>query len=95
MKTDQSELESSYRKLASLASPGCLAGALKQMSLSAEVYFYFRQRLASSHGAQSIANWILGIGDRHLSNSLVSTKTGLRIFNCVSFRYIWFKIAVM
>jgi len=88
MKTDQSELENNYRNLASLASPGCLAGALKRMSLSAEVYFYFRQRLASSHGAQSIANWILGIGDRHLSNSLVSTKTGL----CNS-NYYFFLIA--
>jgi phosphatidylinositol kinase/protein kinase (PI-3 family) len=81
--------------LASLASPGCLARALKQMSRSAEVYFYFRQRLASSHGAQSIANWILGIGDRHLSNSLVSTKTGSYVILKLFFIFYFFVIVLI
>lgn len=34
--------------------------------------------MANSHGALCSALWILGIGDRHLSNFLISTKNGIK-----------------
>lgn len=66
--------------------PYGLRDALKRLSQSAEAYFYLRQRFACSLGAQSSALWILGIGDRHLSNTLVSVKTG----GLISLKTIYF-----
>ena len=49
--------------------------------------------MATSHGAQSAANWILGVGDRHLSNALVLTQTGqlfhfIFIYSFISIDYL-------
>lgn len=74
--TSQDQLRKDYEKLASMADPAWLQRALKRHASSPEAFFYLRNRMASSHGTMCAAHWILGVGDRHLSNSLVSTKTG-------------------
>lgn len=46
------------------------------MSSSPECFFMLRNNFASSLAAMGIGNWILGIGDRHLSNLLINKRTG-------------------
>ncbi|KAH7949580.1 hypothetical protein HPB49_012409 [Dermacentor silvarum] len=66
---------------------GCLRPASKQslrkallgLSSCPEAFFALRSRFICSHATISIAQWVLGIGDRHLGNFLVGTKTGLEI----------------
>lgn len=65
-----------YLHVAEKTYPFGLKGALKRWSQSPEAFFYLRNRMANSHGALTTALWILGVGDRHLSNFLVSTKNG-------------------
>jgi DNA-dependent protein kinase catalytic subunit len=50
--------------------------ALQHLSTSPESYFILRQKFACSYAVLCIAHWLLGIGDRHLSNILVSVKDG-------------------
>ena len=46
------------------------------MTSSTEGYFVLRNQFISSYAVASAASYILGIGDRHLSNLLIDTKTG-------------------
>lgn len=46
------------------------------MSTSAEAFVTLRQHFAITYGALIISNWIVGIGDRHLANFLISMDTG-------------------
>ena len=50
--------------------------SLEKLSTSPEEYFAMRQRFATSYASMCVGHWILGIGDRHQSNCLVSTKNG-------------------
>ncbi|KAL1475308.1 hypothetical protein MTO96_019975, partial [Rhipicephalus appendiculatus] len=61
------------------ASKLALRKALLGLSSCPEAFFALRSRFISSHATISIAQWVLGIGDRHLGNFLVGTKTGLEI----------------
>lgn len=74
--TPQEQLTQDYVKLVNMVPATRLQDALKQLSTSPEAFFYLRGRMAASLGAQNAAHWVLGIGDRHLSNTLVSIKTG-------------------
>lgn len=47
-----------------------------QMASSPESYFELRSNYIYSLASMNVANWILGIGDRHLSNILVNVKDG-------------------
>uniref|UniRef100_A0A0P6IJU2 non-specific serine/threonine protein kinase n=1 Tax=Daphnia magna TaxID=35525 RepID=A0A0P6IJU2_9CRUS len=76
MTATQLQLLNDYSNFADRVYPYGLRGALKKLSQSPESFFYLRNRLATSHGTQCLALWILGVGDRHLSNFLVSTKNG-------------------
>lgn len=40
------------------------------------VYHYLRSHLGSSLAVMNICHWVLGIGDRHLLNTLVRTTDG-------------------
>ncbi|KAK8776726.1 hypothetical protein V5799_029934 [Amblyomma americanum] len=61
------------------ASKQALRKALLGLSSCPEAFFALRSRFVSSHATISIAQWVLGIGDRHLGNFLVGTKSGLEI----------------
>ena len=76
----QEHFSNNYQSLLRGMSLNGLRIALKRHCQSPEAYFYLRYRMAASHGVQSTADWILGVGDRHLSNALVLTKTGDYIF---------------
>jgi phosphatidylinositol kinase/protein kinase (PI-3 family) len=49
---------------------------LLERSRSFEQFFRIRQSCIRSYAAMCIVHWILGIGDRHLQNSLMSLETG-------------------
>lgn len=46
------------------------------MASSSEAYFVLRNRFIQSHSYMCIAQYVLGIGDRHLSNTLIDKTTG-------------------
>lgn len=57
--------------------PGnCIRNALHMMSASPEAFYTLRNNFVRSLAAICIAHWILGIGDRHISNFLVDEHTG-------------------
>lgn len=49
------------------------------MSTGPEAYLALRSQCASSHALLCISHWVLGIGDRHLNNFMVSMETGTMI----------------
>lgn len=53
-----------------------LRRAFVKMSTSPEAFLSLRSHFASSHALMCISHWILGIGDRHLSNFMINKETG-------------------
>ncbi|XP_013395650.1 DNA-dependent protein kinase catalytic subunit-like, partial [Lingula anatina] len=53
-----------------------LRRAYLQMSTSPETFYTLRRHFAISHALLCICHYILGIGDRHLSNFMVDLETG-------------------
>lgn len=49
------------------------------MSTGPEAFLALRSQCASSHALLCISHWVLGIGDRHLNNFMVSMETGTMI----------------
>lgn len=50
--------------------------AFVKMSTSPEAFLALRSHFVSSHALMCISHWILGIGDRHLSNFMINKETG-------------------
>lgn len=46
------------------------------MCNSPEAFLALRSHFISSHALLCVSQWILGIGDRHLSNFMINTETG-------------------
>ncbi|XP_053349394.1 DNA-dependent protein kinase catalytic subunit [Clarias gariepinus] len=53
-----------------------LRRAFVKMSTTPEAFLSLRSHFASSHALLCISHWVLGIGDRHLSNFMINTETG-------------------
>jgi phosphatidylinositol kinase/protein kinase (PI-3 family) len=54
----------------------CSRRVYRSMSASSEAYYRLRCEFATSHAQLSISHYILGIGDRHLSNFMLDLQTG-------------------
>ena len=50
--------------------------AFVRMSTTPEAFLSLRSHFASSHALLCVSHWLLGIGDRHLSNFMINTETG-------------------
>ena len=50
--------------------------ALMNSAISLETYYILRKNFITSLATMSIAHWLLGIGDRHLSNILIEVQSG-------------------
>lgn len=50
--------------------------AYMRLSASPEAFFTLRKHFTASYGTMCISHWLLGIGDRHTSNFLISLDTG-------------------
>uniref|UniRef100_A0A3Q2XVH6 DNA-dependent protein kinase catalytic subunit n=1 Tax=Hippocampus comes TaxID=109280 RepID=A0A3Q2XVH6_HIPCM len=50
--------------------------AFLKMCNSPEAYLSLRSHFISSHALLCVSHWVLGIGDRHLSNFMINTETG-------------------
>ncbi|RUS72684.1 hypothetical protein EGW08_019554 [Elysia chlorotica] len=50
--------------------------ALQRLSSSPEAFYVLRSTLLRSHAVVCVCQYLLGIGDRHLSNFMVNLKTG-------------------
>ena len=48
----------------------------ESMALTMETFYILRKNFVNSLATMNIAHWILGIGDRHLSNIMIDQKTG-------------------
>eukprot|EP00048_Salpingoeca_helianthica_P009248 m.132741 g.132741 ORF g.132741 m.132741 type:complete len:3967 (+) comp14817_c0_seq1:97-11997(+) len=66
------ELEKKQRVLP----PGLLQSAIRSWSVCAEGFIAARARMARSLATLSIAQYLLGVGDRHLSNFMIDTTSG-------------------
>lgn len=74
--TEFFQIADNYAAITSKIPADVLRNSLYEMSSSPECFFMLRNNFASSLATMGIGNWILGIGDRHLSNILISKRTG-------------------
>ncbi|XP_008051625.2 DNA-dependent protein kinase catalytic subunit [Carlito syrichta] len=75
-KASRTETVTSLRKMESRVPADLLKQAFVRMSTGPEAFLALRSHFASSHALICVSHWILGIGDRHLNNFLVTTETG-------------------
>lgn len=64
--------------------------ALLALGNSPSVFWNLRNTFMRAYSTMCIYGWMLGIGDRHLKNTLVCLKTG----NCIGKKLTYFKTFV-
>uniref|UniRef100_A0A8C3RFN2 DNA-dependent protein kinase catalytic subunit n=1 Tax=Cyanoderma ruficeps TaxID=181631 RepID=A0A8C3RFN2_9PASS len=72
----RTEAVTSFKSRESSVPEDLLRRAFVKMSTSPEAFLALRSHFASSHALMCISHWILGIGDRHLSNFMINKETG-------------------
>ncbi|XP_038296992.1 DNA-dependent protein kinase catalytic subunit isoform X4 [Canis lupus familiaris] len=72
----RTETVTSFRRRESRVPADLLKRAFLKMSTGPAAFLALRSHFASSHALMCISHWILGIGDRHLNNFMVSMETG-------------------
>ncbi|KAJ6662088.1 hypothetical protein lerEdw1_012553 [Lerista edwardsae] len=75
-RASRTETVTSFRRRESLVPEDLLRRAFVKMSTTPEALLSLRSHFASSHALMCINHWILGIGDRHLSNFMINLETG-------------------
>ncbi|KAM9024210.1 DNA-dependent protein kinase catalytic subunit [Ara ararauna] len=73
---NRTETVKSFRSRESSVPEDLLRRAFVKMSTSPEAFLSLRSHFASSHALMCVSHWILGIGDRHLSNFMINKETG-------------------
>ncbi|CAG7836287.1 unnamed protein product [Allacma fusca] len=68
--------EKKFDDIAGRLSDSLLREHVLQGCKSLENYFAIRERMIRSYATMCFVHWLLGIGDRHLENCLISTESG-------------------
>ena len=63
-----------FKERCALLRPSVLRDGLKAMTTCAEAFFNLRQHFGRTLSTMNACHYILGIGDRHLSNSMVDLQ---------------------
>ncbi|CAM5116256.1 unnamed protein product [Natator depressus] len=75
-RANRTETVLSFRNRETSVPGDLLRRAFVKMSTAPEAFLSLRSHFASSHALMCISHWILGIGDRHLSNFMINMETG-------------------
>uniref|UniRef100_A0A7M4FFG4 DNA-dependent protein kinase catalytic subunit n=1 Tax=Crocodylus porosus TaxID=8502 RepID=A0A7M4FFG4_CROPO len=75
-RASRTETVMSFRNRENCVPEDLLRRAFVKMSTAPEAFLSLRSHFTSSHALICISHWILGIGDRHLSNFMINTETG-------------------
>lgn len=63
-----------FRQFVNAVPASIVKNALRNLCVDTESYVLLRKRFIESYATMCIANWVLGIGDRHLDNILVNSR---------------------
>jgi len=75
-RVDQSKVTANYLKAVNQVDKFILKKNLQSLSSSPEGFFILRRNFIQSYAVICAMQWVLGIGDRHLSNYMVDQTTG-------------------
>ncbi|ODN03733.1 DNA-dependent protein kinase catalytic subunit [Orchesella cincta] len=75
-KVNREQAERFFTDISSKLPENLLRGNLKRRAKNLQDFFTIRQDIIKSYGALCMVHWLLGIGDRHLENSLFSMTSG-------------------
>ncbi|KAM5298283.1 DNA-dependent protein kinase catalytic subunit [Ctenodactylus gundi] len=73
---NRTETVMAFRKRESKVPADLLKRAFVKMSTGPEAFLALRSHFTSSHAVLCISHWLLGVGDRHLNNFMVTMETG-------------------
>ncbi|TSL34570.1 DNA-dependent protein kinase catalytic subunit [Bagarius yarrelli] len=75
-KAKRTDTVNNFKRMEQSVPEDLLRRAFVNMSMTPEAFLSLRSHFASSHALLCISHWVLGIGDRHLSNFMINTETG-------------------
>ncbi|XP_033988441.1 DNA-dependent protein kinase catalytic subunit isoform X2 [Trematomus bernacchii] len=75
-KAKRNETVNNFSKVLKHVPSDLLKRAFLKMCNSPEAFLSLRSHFISSHALLCVSHWILGIGDRHLSNFMINMETG-------------------
>ncbi|XP_039982420.1 DNA-dependent protein kinase catalytic subunit isoform X2 [Xiphias gladius] len=75
-KAKRADTVSNFLKVSQHVPGDLLKRAFLKMCNSPEAFLSLRSHFISSHALLCVSHWILGIGDRHLSNFMINMETG-------------------
>nr|XP_046226723.1 DNA-dependent protein kinase catalytic subunit isoform X2 [Scatophagus argus] len=75
-KAKRAETVANFMKVLQRVPADLLKRAFLKMCNSPEAFLSLRSHFISSHALLCVSHWILGIGDRHLSNFMINMETG-------------------
>ncbi|XP_072306662.1 DNA-dependent protein kinase catalytic subunit [Eucyclogobius newberryi] len=75
-KANRSDVVKNFQNVLQFVPRDLLKRAFLKMCNSPEAFLSLRSHFISSHALLCVSHWVLGIGDRHLSNFMINTETG-------------------
>jgi len=73
---DEKNIAENFNSHQSLIPPFVLKRSLEKLCSSPGAFVYIKNKFIRNYATLSVASYVLGVGDRHLENFLVSTITG-------------------